>query len=188
VMMSLFVITSMFGCVLAFHNGIARYQYRLGRDGILPAALARTRANGAPAVSSVVQCITALIFIVIGVVVGADPVVILFTWGGGIAVVGIIGLYILTAISGIVFFRKNPQLNNNIWTTLLVPIVGLALLLIAEYLIVTQFSLLVGTDQSTAYLIAGTCVLAFLVGIVLFVSRKSSLSPDALADLKTELT
>ena len=188
VLMSLFVITSMFACVLAFHNGIARYQYRLGRDGILPAALSRTRANGAPAVSSVVQCVTALIFIVIAVLVGADPVIILFTWGGGIAVVGIIGLYILTAISSIVFFRKNPQLNGNIWTTLLIPIVGLALLLIAEYLIVTQFSLLVGTEQSTAYLIAGTCVLAFLVGLVLFIARRRSLSQDAMADLESELT
>ncbi len=188
VLMSLFVITSMFACVLAFHNGIARYQYRLGRDGVLPKALARTRANGAPAVSSVVQCITALIFILIAVVIGADPVVILFTWGGGIAVVGIIGLYILTGISGIVFFRKNPQLNSNIVTTLLVPILAVILLLVAEYLIVTQFSLLVGTEQSTAYLIAGTCVIAFIVGLALFAIRKQSLSPDALADLETELT
>ena len=32
VMMSIFVITSMFACNLAFHNGIARYQYTLARE------------------------------------------------------------------------------------------------------------------------------------------------------------
>lgn len=188
IMMSLFVITSMFACVLAFHNGIVRYQYRLGKDGVLPSALARTRPNGAPHISSVVQCITALIFIVVGVLVGADPVIILFTWGGGIAVVGIIALYILTGISSIVFFRRNPALNSNIWTTLIVPIVGLLLLVWAEYLIVMNFSLLVGTEQSTALLIAGTCVIAFFIGLIVFAARKGSLSSDALADLQEELS
>lgn len=188
VLMSLFVITSMFACVLAFHNGIVRYQYRLGKDGILPGALARTRPNGAPHVSSVVQCVTALIFTIIAVIVGADPVLVLFTWGGGIAVVGIIGLYILTAISTVAFFRKNPQLNGNIWSTGIIPVISIILLGIAEFLIVTNFSLLVGTDEGTAYLIAGTCVLAFLLGLVLFLARRSRLSPDALADLESELT
>ena len=188
VLMSLFVITSMFACVLAFHNGIVRYQYRLGKDGILPHSLARTRANGAPHVSSVTQCVTALIFILIAVFVGADPVLVLFTWGGGIAVVGIIGLYILTAISTVAFFRRNPQLNGNIWSTGIIPVISIVLLGIAEFLIVTNFSLLVGTDEGTAYLIAGTCVLAFLIGLVLFLARRSRLSSDALADLESELS
>lgn len=187
-LMSLFVITSMFACVLAFHNGIVRYQYRLGKDGILPQALARTRSNGAPHVSSVTQCVTALIFIVIAVLIGADPVLILFTWGGGIAVVGIIGLYILTAISTVAFFRRNPQLQGNVWSTAIIPVISIVLLGIAEFLIVTNFSLLVGTDQGTAYLIAGTCVIAFLLGLVLFLARRSKLSSQALADLESELT
>lgn len=187
-LMSLFVITSMFACVLAFHNGIVRYQYRLGKDGILPSALARTRPNGAPHISSMTQCATALIFIVIALIVGADPVVILFTWGGGIAVVGIIGLYILTAISTIVFFRKRADLKGSPVTTLIVPLVSIALLGWAEYQIVTNFSLLVGTEQSTAYLIAGTCVIAFIIGLVLFLARRSKLSAAAVADLESELT
>jgi len=188
VLMSLFVITSMFACVLAFHNGIVRYQYRLGKDGILPGALARTRPNGAPHVSSVVQCVTALIFIVVGVLVGADPVVILFTWGGGIAVVGIVGLYILTAVSTIVFFRRNRTLESNVWSTIIAPVVSVVILFIAEYLIVTKFSLLVGTDEGTAYLIAGTCVIAFLIGLVLFLARRNKMSQSALSDLEDELT
>ena len=187
-LMSLFVITSMFACVLAFHNGIVRYQYRLGKDGILPSALAKTRPNGAPHISSMTQCATALVFIIIALIVGADPVVILFTWGGGIAVVGIIGLYILTAISTVVFFRKRRDLKGNPLTTLIIPLISVGLLLWVEFLMVSNFSLLVGTEQSTAYLIAGTCLLAFLLGLVLFLARRKSLSADAVADLEAELT
>lgn len=191
VLMSLFVITSMFACVLAFHNGIVRYQYRLGADGVLPKALSRTRQNGAPHVSSIVQCITALIFIIIAVIVNADPVLVLFTWGGGIAVIGVIALYILTSISIIVFFRKNKNLNSNIFTTLLIPIVGLVLLLIAEYLMLQNFYILLGftPEQSgNALLIAATCILAFAIGLVLWGVRRSSMSKDALKDLEEEIT
>ena len=38
--MSVFVITSMFACNLAFHNSIARYLFTLGRDRVLPVRLA----------------------------------------------------------------------------------------------------------------------------------------------------
>lgn len=188
VMMSLFVITSMFACVLAFHNGIARYQYRLGKDGVLPRGLSRTRANGAPHVSSVVQCSTALLFIVIGAILGVDPVTVLFFWGGGIAVVGLVAMYVLTSVSVIVFFRKNPGLNGNVWSTTIFPILAIILLVVSEYLIVMNFDLLIGTDQRTSFLVAGTSIVAFIVGLGIFLARRRQLSADALFDLEAELT
>ena len=49
--MTVFVITSMFACNLAFHNAISRYLFTLGRDLVLPGSLSSTRSNGAPHVA-----------------------------------------------------------------------------------------------------------------------------------------
>ena len=61
------------------------------------------------------------------------------------------------------------------------------LMLYALYLIVTNFELLVGTDKSEALLLAGTALLAFLLGLVLYAIRRRNLSPEALADLAEEV-
>ena len=101
--------------------------------------------------------------------------------------VPLIALYILTAVSVIVFFRRNRGLNGNPWTTLVIPAVSLVLLVITEWLMVSNFSLLVGTDQSEALLIAATCIVAFLIGLGLYGIRRSSLSADAMKDLESEV-
>ena len=54
------LLTSLFACVLSFHNVIARYQFVLAGKGLLPARLARIHgSHESPAFSSVVQTITA---------------------------------------------------------------------------------------------------------------------------------
>jgi amino acid transporter len=187
-LMSLFVITSMFACNLAFHNGIARYQYTLGRDGILPKGLARTRANGSPYISSFVQTITVLIFILIAVITGADPIAVVFFWFSGIAVVALVSLYVLTAIAVLVFFAKNKQAEANVWSRLISPVLSIILLGYSLYLIVSNFELLVGTSKEQALLLAATAIVAFIVGLVLFLARRNHMSSSALADLEQEVS
>src|SRR2546423_419391 len=47
--MNILLLTSLFASLLAFHNAVARYLYALGRQGVAPAALARThRKHGSP--------------------------------------------------------------------------------------------------------------------------------------------
>ena len=59
-LINVLLISSLFACVLSFHNVIARYQYVLARKGLLPAALGRVHAQQhSPAVSSAAQTITA---------------------------------------------------------------------------------------------------------------------------------
>ena len=58
------LLTSLFACVLSFHNVIARYQYVLARKGLLPAPLGRVHgAQHSPGVSSIVQTATALLLL-----------------------------------------------------------------------------------------------------------------------------
>jgi amino acid transporter len=187
-LMSLFVITSMFACNLAFHNGIARYQFTLGRDGILPKGLARTRSNGSPYISSFVQTITVLIFIIIAIVTGADPIAVVFFWFSGIAVVALVALYVLTAFAVLVYFAKNKGAEASVWSRLLSPILSIILLGYSLYLIVSNFELLVGTSKEQALLLASTAIVAFIVGLVLFLARRNHMSADALADLEHELS
>ena len=55
-------------------------------------------------------------------------------------------------------------------------------------LIVGNFELLVGTSKEQALLLAATAIVAFVVGLVLFLSRRSHLNADALADLEHEIS
>lgn len=188
VVMSIFVITSMFACSLAFHNGIARYQFTLARDGIFPKALASTNKYGAPAMSSFVQTATALFFIILAVVLNADPILVVFFWGSGVSIVALVALYCLTSVAIIVYFRRNPDAEHGPWSTLIAPLLSGLLMLYALFLIVTNFELLVGTEKGQALLLAGTGLIAFLIGFGLYAMRKRSLSPEALADLAEEVS
>ena len=187
VLMSVFVITSMFACTLAFHNGVARYQYTLARDGIFPKALARTNSHGSPYLSSFIQTATALVFIVLALIFNADPVLVVFFWGSGVSIVALVALYCLTGLAIIVYFRKNKDADHRPWNTLIAPVLSGLLMVYALYLIVTNFELLVGTDKNEALLLAGTAIIAFLIGLGLYALRKRNLSSEALADLQEEL-
>lgn len=187
VMMSIFVITSMFACNLAFHNGIARYQYTLARDGIFPKALAKTNGHGAPYMSSFLQTATALAFIILAIVLNADPVTVVFFWGSGVSIVALVALYCLTSLAIIVFFRKNRDAELGTWKTLIAPLLSGLLMVYALFLIVTNFELLVGTDKGESLLLAGTALVASLLGLVLYGVRRRNLSPQALADLAEEV-
>jgi len=185
--MSIFVITSLFACSLAFHNGIARYQYTLARDGIFPRVLSRTNSHGSPYMSSFLQTATALVIIILAVVTNSDPVLVVFFWGSGISVVAIVALYVLTGVAIIVYFRRNPQADSRPWNTLIAPAISGLVLLVALYFIVYNLDLLVGTSKGEALLLASTTVVAFLIGVGLYALRKRSLSPEALADLAEEV-
>lgn len=61
------------------------------------------------------------------------PVRTLLTWGGGVAVLSLMLLYILTSVSVVVFFRRT-RLDTRPWNTLIAPIASVALLLGATVL------------------------------------------------------
>ena len=73
------LVTSLFACVLSFHNVIARYQFSLSHKGVLPAALGRRDAkHHSPSVSSIVQTVTAAIVLAVLALLGLDPLVGVF--------------------------------------------------------------------------------------------------------------
>lgn len=187
--MTVFVITSMFACNLAFHNGIARYLWTLGRDGVLPAPLAsvqpRTRS---PYVASFTQTAVAAAIVVPFAVLDKDPVLTLFLWGSGIAVVGVVSLYILAAVAALVFFRTHRGADSRTWNTLVAPAAAAAVMAAALALIVANFDVLVGSTGALPAVLALSVPAAFAVGLVLFAVRESRIGASAMADLDHELT
>lgn len=182
-LMSIFVITSLFACTLAFHNGISRYLFTLGRDRVFPQALSKAASNGAPRTASVVQSLSIIVLMVPFVLSGADPVATLFFWGSGVAVIGIIALYFGSSISIIVFFRKNPDAETNLWQRMIAPLLSAIVLGGALVLIVQNFEYLTGGTHEFSLMLAGTVLVAAVVGLVLYAARKNHFSQEAMKDL-----
>jgi amino acid transporter/GNAT superfamily N-acetyltransferase len=121
-------LTSVFAALLAFHAAVARYQFALGREGVLPGVWGRTNPRtGAPTLGSLTQSTLALAVLVTYAVVGLDPLVYLFAW---LTTVGGLGVLILmwgASAAVVVFFFRNRSLEN-VWRARLAPCVAFLLL------------------------------------------------------------
>lgn len=161
----LLIVTSVYAALLAFHNSINRYTYALARDGVLPAALGRTRAKaGTPWVAGLVQ--TGLAVVLVGgfALAGADPYLQLLIWVNTPGVIGIVVLQILAAAAVVVFFVRRRDIHRA-WYVLPAGVVGGLLMLVFLVLIVTNIGVLTSADDTTNAVIIGVVPVAFAVGV-----------------------
>jgi len=118
------LLTSVFAAMISFHNSVARYSFALGREGVLPRIVGRTRPRtGAPLVASATQSFVAIVVIVLFAVQGWDPMGQLFFWLGTTGGVGILMLLIATSVSVIVFFAKDHRQESS-WARIGAPIIA----------------------------------------------------------------
>lgn len=178
----LLFITSLFAALLSFHHTVARYLFALGRERVLPTALARTsRRTGAPKAGSLTQSVLALTVIAGYALAGADPIVHLFFW---ITVTGGLGVLILMTVTSaaVIGFFATTDHRESPWRTWIAPLA--ATLALGAILAVTlqEFDTLLGVDAANplrwafpaAYAAAG---LAGLLWALLL----RTLRPDAYA-------
>jgi amino acid transporter len=102
-------LTSLFAAALAFHNTCWRYMFALAREGVLPAALARTGGNNIPQTASLVQSATGLATIAVFALAGWPPMTVLFFWLGTTGGFGILILLTVTSVAVVVFFSRDPR-------------------------------------------------------------------------------
>ncbi|WP_432035253.1 APC family permease [Streptomyces cucumeris] len=157
--------TSLFAGVLAFHNSANRYLFSLGREGLLPARLSALNRRHAPWVAGAVQTLIASALVVPFAVTGKDPVLTLFSWFSGVGVLGIMLLYFLTSVSVVVFFRRE-RLDVRPWNTLIAPALGALGIAGAIWLILANFTTLIGGATSTAVWLALTVPVVLALGAV----------------------
>jgi amino acid transporter len=170
-------LTSVFAALLAFHAAVARYQFALGREGILPEAWGRTHPRtGAPLLGSITQSVLALGVLIAYAVSHADPLVYLFAF---LTVVGGLGVLILmwsTSAAVIAFFIRNRR-RENVWRGKIAPTVAFLLLtgVLAATVIGLGDMLQVGPNSPFRWLIppayAGVALLGFGWGLITRVTR-----------------
>jgi len=156
--------TSLFAGILAFHNSANRYLFSLSRDGLLPRGLSAINRRHSPGVAGCVQTAIAVLLVMPFALAGKDPVLTLFSWGSGVAVLGIMALYLLTSLSVVVFFRRE-RLDTRPWNTLIAPALGALGIAGAIWLIVENFTTLIGGEQSTAVWLELTVPVVLALGV-----------------------
>lgn len=160
------LLTSLFACVLSFHNVIARYQFVLAGMRILPKPLAAVHPkHHSPSVSSLAQTGTALILVAVFAIFRVDPLVGVFGSMAGVATVGMTVLMLLTSIAVIVFFVRNSAARaGRRWRTILIPILASVGLLAGMGLVLSNFTLVTGGSVQLSAGLAAIPFVALIVG------------------------
>jgi amino acid transporter len=174
------LLTSLFACVLSFHNVIARYQFVLAGKGLLPTRLAQVHDDHhSPSFSSLVQTVTAAVIVGILAVLGIDPLVGVFGSMAGIATVGMVVLMLTTSIAVLVFFLRNrDRAAGRLWTTRIAPALAVLGLLGSLWLVLSNFTLVTGGSATLSTILAAIPFVGLVVG---FVAWRPSQSLSAVA-------
>jgi amino acid transporter len=170
----LLFVTSLFACILSFHNIVSRYIFSLSANRVLPHNLSEAHGkHGSPAKASLVATGIVVVLLLAAVALQLDPIVQFYTWLGGISSVGIVLLLVLTSIAILAIFRKNSH-GLSAWKTLIAPILGLLGLLAFLVVILQNLPVLVGETEYGPFSIGVLVilVLAFAAGPVLASLKK----------------
>ncbi|MFJ3802672.1 APC family permease [Streptomyces sp. NPDC090088] len=157
--------TSLFAGILAFHNSANRYLFSLGREGLLPHGLTAINRRHSPWAAGLAQTAISVLLVMPFAILGKDPVLTLFSWFSGVAVLGIMLLYFLTSVSVVMFFRRSGA-DTRPWNTLIAPVLGALGIAGAIWLIVENFTTLIGGDRTTAIWLQATVPAVLILGVV----------------------
>lgn len=153
-------VTSLFACILSFHNIATRYFYSLARKGVLPAPLGTAHvAHGSPARASLVTAAIVGALVVVAAVLQLKPIEEFYTWLGGIASVGFVLLLVLTTAAVIGIFRRE-QHDVSLWRRLVAPLLALVALLGFFAVILVNLPVLVGEESYGPFSIGVLVLLA----------------------------
>lgn len=171
VIVNVLLLTSMFACVLSFHNVLTRYQHAMSTAGVLPERLSGVHARHlSPHLSSLAQTATAGVLLAVFAVLGLDPLLQVFTWFSGVATVAIAGLMAATSIAVIVYFARN-RADQRAWNTVVAPALGFVGLAVSAGVIVAYFPVMVGdvdADGAPVFGVLTWSLLALVVVVPVF--------------------
>ncbi|GGF11543.1 APC family permease [Williamsia phyllosphaerae] len=173
--MMVMLVTSLFAALLAFHNAISRYTFALSRGGFAPRRLMAVHPkHGSPHQGSMLQTASAFVLVAVFALAGADPVLQLFTWMAGVAIVAILAVMVLTSIAIVVYFTR-PGTDKRLWHTRIAPVLGGLGLVGITILVIGNFTTLIGGSRTLAYVflaaIAATFAAAMVAGRILEAKR-----------------
>jgi amino acid transporter len=180
--MGFLFVSSLFAGVLAFHNGVARYKYVAGREGILPASLGVTHATyQSPHVGSIIQTVLAVLVVGFFAVMGMDPVLQLFTWLTQLGTLGILGLMAISSFAVVSFFSKSAMGESALATKILPLITGVILAGLFVY-IFAKFGDMTGASATLGIVLPSLVIVAAVIGY-LSASNLAKTNPAKFSEL-----
>jgi amino acid transporter len=171
VLMEILIVTGSFACAMAFYNTSSRYLFALGREGVLPTALARTSHRRSPVTAS--MTVTVLVGLYCLAFVVSDPsnegaLLKLGTWSPLLGVLGILGVQALVSIAIIRYFLTTARDGFRWWSTLVAPVLGfVAMAGACVLLVVNRYDLAGATDAPYITLLPWVVLAVFAAGLVL---------------------
>ncbi|MDF2046474.1 APC family permease [Microbacterium sp. Kw_RZR3] len=166
IVVNVLLLTSMFACVLSFHNVLTRYQHAMAGAGVLPDRIGGVHARHlSPHVSSIVQTATAAVLTAVFAVLNLDPLLQVFTWFAGVATLAIAVLMAATSVAVIVYFART-RADRRVWNTIIAPALGFVGLAVSAVIIVVYFPIMVGDVDGEGTPVFGA-VTWFLLALVL---------------------
>ena len=170
------LLSSLFACVLSFHNVIARYQFVLAGKGLLPRRLGDVHpTHHSPAFSSVVQTVTAALIVLILAVFRVDPLVGVFGSMAGVATVGMVILMLTTSVAVLAYFvRHRESAGGRLWQTRIAPALACLGLLASLWLVLSNFTLVTGGSAALSTMLAVVPFIGLLVGWFIGQPERSS--------------
>jgi amino acid transporter len=158
--------TSLFACILSFHNVASRYVFALSQQDVLPESLSHPHAqHGSPHRASLWISGVVAVSVVLAVAFNLDPAAQFYTWFAGATTVGFVVLLIATSLAVLVYFARDRR-GNSQWRVRIAPALGLLGLAAGLVLIVANLKDLVGGSSILAWVIVGLLVVAFAGGAV----------------------
>ncbi len=171
-------VTSLFAAMVAFHNGVARYLFALGREGVLPTSLGIPNRFGAPSKASMVQSLIGLAVIAVYAAFHLDPMTQLFFWGGVTGGFGVMLLILVTSVAVIGFFGRNLR-DVNLFAAFVAPALAALALGFMVWQVVANFAGLLGVAPGSllAWLLPTSYVVVASLGIVWGLILKATRPP-----------
>jgi len=126
--MTVAITTSALACGLAFHNGMVRYFYAMGREGILPKPFGKTHPKfKSPYVAIMAQsALTVFVLVLFGGLLAVEPMPLY----GYLAVTGAISLIFVYILVNVCAFKlREKSTSSNIINHVLVPAFATLLIL-----------------------------------------------------------
>lgn len=165
-MMALFI-TSTFAACLGMHNAVARYQFSLARERMLPERLSETHPVWkSPHKSSLTQSVLVVLVTVGFWVSGQDPITIVFALLLAIGTLGVMVIWVMTSASIVKYFGTVEH-DENVFKSLIAPAVsGLGLAAIIVVLL-KNWDLQTGMPDSWASYLPISLVAVLVLGFIL---------------------
>ena len=184
VLMQVLIVTGSFACAMAFYNTSARYLFALGREGVLPGALARTSTRRSPVTAA--MTVTALVGLYCLGFVLYDPstegaLLTLGTWSPLLGVLGILAVQALVSVAIVRYFATTARDGFHWWSTLVAPVLGFAAMTAAcVLLVVNRYDLAGASDAAYIVLLPWVVLAVFVAGMVVAAVLRSR-HPDRYA-------